>query len=126
MSWSIGENKYPQIATFWKIAEDHDTWAVVSLSTSNKDKDKNWHNSNWNFVRFVGAEAYKNLKTLNKQDKIVIKSGRISQEQYTDKDGKLQFPKNPQITVFAWEKYVPAKKEDSVDPSEPTEEEFPF
>jgi len=125
MSWNIGKSEYDQIATFWSIKEDHDTWAVVSISTSHKYKDKNWHNSNWNFVRFVGT-AYKNLKTLKEKDKVVIKSGRISSEPY-EKDGKKEFPKTPQITVFAWERYVPNQPSgaEKVDPSEDGEE-FPF
>jgi hypothetical protein len=125
MSWNIGKSEYDQIATFWSIKEDHDTWAVVSISTSHRDKDKNWHNSNWNFVRFVGA-AYKGLKALKEKDKIIIDAGRISSEPY-EKDGKREFPKTPQITVFAWKKYVPAQvaEQDKVDPSE-GDEEFPF
>lgn len=122
MSWNIGKSEYDQIATFWKIKEDHDTWAVVALSTSHKDKNKEWHNSNWNFVRFVGT-AYKNIKTLKEKDKIVIKAGSISSEPY-EKDGKTEYPKTPQIAVFAWERYNPVKKEDVVDPSEA--EDFPF
>lgn len=123
MSWNIGKSEYDQIATFWEIKEDHDTWAVVSLGTSRRDKDKNWHNSNWGFVRFVG-NAYKGLKTLNKKDRIVIKAGNISSEPY-EKDGKTEYPKSPQIAVFAWEKYTGVKKEDAVDPSEDGED-FPF
>lgn len=103
MSWNIGEARYPQVATFWEIKEDHDIWAVVSISTSRKDKEKEWHNSNWSFCRFVG-NAYKGLHDLEKKDRIVIKAGVIAQEAY-DSDGEKKYPKNPQITIFAWEKY---------------------
>jgi len=106
MSWNIGESRYPQICTFWKIAEDHETWATVSLGTSSKDKEKNWHNSNWPFCRFVGT-AYRGLDELREKDRIVIKSGKIDREPYIDKDGNKQYPKNEKITIFAWEKYVP-------------------
>jgi hypothetical protein len=123
MAWNLGKSEYDQIATFWEIKEDHDTWAVVSLSTSRRDKEKSWHNSNWGFVRFVG-NAYKGLKSLNKKDRIVIKAGIVSSEPY-EKDGKTEYPKNPQFTVFAWEKYTGVKKEDAVDPSEDGED-FPF
>jgi single-stranded DNA-binding protein len=128
MSWMIGEHRYPQVVTFWKVVEDKGTYAVVSLGTSNKDKDKNWHNSNWSFCRFVG-NAYKGLDELSEKDRIVIKSGLISREPYTDKDGKKAYPKNEQITIFAWEKYVPEDKGGTGDMDTPpmTEDEpLPF
>jgi hypothetical protein len=39
MSWYIGEHKFPQRATFWKIVEDKGTWATVSLGTSKENKE---------------------------------------------------------------------------------------
>ena len=130
MSWKIGENKYPQMATFWKIVEDHDTWAVVSLGTSTKDKEKKWHNSNWGFCRFVGKNAYNGIKDLEEKDRIIIKSGLIDQEAYTDKDGKKVYPKYPKITIFAWEKYEPESQDDDAPPvveeSEEDDNDLPF
>ena len=125
MSWNIGKSEYEQRATFWKIQEDNKTWATVSLTTSHRDKEKNWHNSNWGFVRFVG-KAYEGLKSLKEKDIIVIKAGTISSEPYIDGDGKKQFPKNPQITVFAWEKYNPQAKSETASPDPSEESEFPF
>jgi hypothetical protein len=106
MAWNIGEHRYDQRATFWKIVEDKGTWATVSLGTSHKDKEKNWHNSNWSFCRFVG-NAYKGLDELQEKDQIVILSGLIDRDPYLDKDGVKQWPKNEKITIFAWKKYVP-------------------
>lgn len=129
MSWNIGENKYPQLATFWEVYEDKGTYAVVSLGTSSKDKDKNWHNSNWKFCRFVGS-AYKNLDELSPKDRIVIKAGKVDREPWVDKDGNKQYPKNEKITIFAWEKYVPEDGEDRSNQDEPPvveeSDEYPF
>ena len=127
MSWNIGENKYPQVATFWKVQEDKGTYATVSLSTSKKDKDKNWHNSNWSYVRFVG-NAYDDLKSLKEKDKIIIKAGQISREPYKDKGEKVVWPKNEQITVFAWTRYEPEDRGEVDTPPQVEEDsdELPF
>jgi hypothetical protein len=101
MALQIGENKYPQICTLWEV-EDHDTYAVAKLGTSHKDKKTgDYLNSNWSFVRFVG-KAYEGIMDVPLKSRIVIKSGWITQEPYM-KDGVKTWPKNPQITVFAWE-----------------------
>jgi len=130
MAWNIGEHRYPQVCTFWKIVEDKDTYATVSISTSRRDKDKVWHNSNWSFVRFVG-NAYKGLSELEEKDKIVIKSGTIEREPYVDKNGDKQWPKSEKITVFAWEKYEPENRENNgggmdTPPKVDDTDEFPF
>ena len=129
MAWNIGESRYPQVVTFWKIFKDHDTYAEVSVSTSRRDKEKVWHNSNWSFVRFVG-NAYKGLSELEEKDRIVIKSGTIEREPWTDKDGNKQYPKSEKITVFAWEKYVPEDRESGggldTPPKVDDTEDFPF
>ena len=127
MSWSIGERRYPQVATFWDIKESKGNYAVVSLSTSSRDKEKNWHNSNWGFCRFVGS-AVEGLEDLKEKDRIVIKSGKIAKDMYIDKDGNKAFPKNEQITIFAWEKYVPEDRGESggMDTPPEVEEELPF
>jgi hypothetical protein len=117
MSWNIGEHRYPQLATFWSL-EDKGTYAVVKLGTSSKDKEGNWHNSTWSFVRFVGKAYNNNLLNLEEKDRIEILSGKIDREPYTDKDGNRAWAKNEKITVFAWKKYVP---EDRVSESESNE-----
>jgi hypothetical protein len=102
VTWQIGENKFPQFAFVWE-KEDHDTYAIVKLGTSRKDKKTgDYVNSNWSFVRFVG-NAYEGIMDVPDKTRIVIKSGRISSEPYQDKDGNRAFPKNPQIVVFAWD-----------------------
>jgi hypothetical protein len=127
MSWQIGENKYPQLAVVWEV-EDHDTYAIVKLGTSRKDKKTNeYANSNWSFVRFVG-EAYKGITEVPEKTRIVIKSGRISQEPYM-KDGVRTWPKSPQITVFAWaevEQSGQPSKQDEPPVVEESSDELPF
>ena len=105
MAWNIGEQKYPQLATFWSVQEEKDNYSIVSLGTSSKDKEKNWHNSSWGYCRFVG-NANKGLDELKKGDRIVIVSGKIDRDSW-EKDGVKQYPKNEKITIFSWEKYVP-------------------
>jgi hypothetical protein len=104
MAWNIGEHRYPQVSTFWGVKEKHDKYAIVSLSTSRKDKEGNWFNSNWGFVRFVG-KAVNGLDELEPKDRIEIVSGMITSEPYM-KDGEKAYPKTPQIVVFAWKRYV--------------------
>ena len=104
--WYIGEHRYSQIATVWEI-EDHETYALVKLGTSRKDKRTGeYANSNWSYVRFV-ADAYKHISELEPKMRIVIKSGGISREPYVNheiserEDGRV-WPKYENIVVFAW------------------------
>jgi hypothetical protein len=99
---NFGRNvKYAQMATVWKI-EDKETHAVVSISTSRKDKKtEQYVNSNWSFVRFVGNAYNEELLGLQRGTRIEIHSAAISLEPYL-KDGEKAYPKNPQIVVFAW------------------------
>ena len=88
-------------ATVWEV-ENHETYAIVKLSTSRKDKrDETYHNTNWSFVRFVGNAYNENLVNMPKQTRITIDGG-ISQESY-EKDGERLWPKNPQVVVFHWD-----------------------
>jgi single-stranded DNA-binding protein len=137
MSWYIGEHRFDQRATFWKIVEDKETYAIVSLGTSKEDKKESekagkkvYHNSNWSFCRFVG-NAYEGLKELKEKDQIVIVSGLIDRNPYFDKDGVKQWPKNEKITIFAWKKYVPENAPEEEVTGVPEEEvektaEWPF
>lgn len=125
MSWQIGENKYPQQAIVWE-KEDHGNYAVVKLGTSHKDKKSGEYlNSNWSFVRFVG-DAYNDIMDIPDKTRIIIKSGRITQEPYM-KDNVKTWPKSPQITVFAWERLEPRNDQEMDNPPTIEEsEELPF
>lgn len=99
---NFGKAKYAQLATVWEV-EDKGTYAVVSMSTSRKDKKTDEYvNTNWKFVRFVGTAYNEELLALERQTRIVLESGGISCEPYTDKDGNKAWPKQPQVVVFAW------------------------
>jgi len=103
MLW-IGNGKYPQAVTVWQI-EDKEKYAQVRMSTSSKNKDGEYTNSNWSFVRFVG-KAYNDellamLPSKSNPIRLEIKGG-VTQESYM-KDGEKRYPKNPQIVVWSWE-----------------------
>ena len=127
MAWNIGENKYPQFAVVWE-KEDKGKYAIVKLGTSHKDKNtKEYLNSTWPFVRFVGS-AYDGIMDVPDKTRIVIKSGWITQEPYM-KDGVKTWPKSPQITVFAWTKLDDddrPSKEDEPPVVEDSVDDFPF
>lgn len=129
MSFNIGERRYATVATYWQTREKHEKYAIVSLSTSRKDKEGNWYNSNWGFVRFVG-NAINGLDELEPKDRIEIVQGTISSEPYM-KDGEKLYPKTPQIVVFAWKRYVREEQESGGNDTPPVveednEEELPF
>jgi hypothetical protein len=117
MSWNIGEHRYDQLAKVWSI-EDKGNYAVVKLGTWRKDKKNGnaYKNSNWGFCRFV-ATAYDTIDELSEGDIIVIESGTISQEEYQDQNGNRAWPKNPQITIFAWKKSEPRESNSSSESS---------
>jgi hypothetical protein len=104
-------------AVVWEW-EDKGKYALVKMGTSRKDKASGeYKNSNWSYVRFVG-DAYKDIEgqDLQKKDRIIIRGGSFSREEYENTDGKRAWPKNAQITVFKWEYPTdadyPAKKDD--------------
>jgi hypothetical protein len=93
-----------QYTKVWKIEPGEGNFTLVQMSTSRKVKDSNpveYKNSSWSFVKFV-ASAHKYAGQLERGDSIVIKSGAISKEPYM-KDGKKNYPDNPQIVVFAFD-----------------------
>lgn len=87
-------------ATFWE-AEDKGKYSKGRISTSEKDKDGNYVNSNW-FANFVG-EAHEKVGTLTAKDRITITSGKVSNTSSKDKDGNWQNYLN--VTIFDFDKY---------------------
>ena len=86
----------------WKI-EKKGKYALVRMSSTRKEKSTGeYKNSGWSFVRFVGR-AFEKIDQLEEKMDIVLKGAVVSLEPYTDKNGDIQYPKNPQIAVFNWE-----------------------
>ena len=69
----------------WKI-EPKGKYTEIRMSSSEKDKDGNYINSNWSFVRCVG-KAHNQIAKMQEGDRAEIKSAKISNETYTDKEG---------------------------------------
>ena len=111
MAWKIGRDNrdFAQLAKVWEV-DNHDSYAVVSLGTSTKNKKtEEYDNSNWRFCRFVGNAYNDELLELEKGTTIEIKSGLISRVPYM-KDGEKTYPKSEQIVIFAWG--IPEPRED--------------
>ena len=71
-------------AKVWHI-DRQDKYTDVRISTSEKDKDGNYINSNW-FARLIG-HAHQKLKDIKEEDRITITQAKLSNEPYTDKEG---------------------------------------
>ncbi len=71
-------------AKIWKIAPA-EKYVDVRISTSEKDKDGKYVNSNW-FARCLGKAA-EQISKFKEGDRIKINKGKVSNELYTDKNG---------------------------------------
>lgn len=85
--------------TVFKVEVD-ERKVKARLSTSDKNKDGDYINSFWNAV-FVGG-AYDLAKSLSDKDRIHINKCKISNEDYTTKDGDKR--SWLQVTIFDFEK----------------------
>lgn len=91
-----------QYATIWKV-ENKGNYSECRISTSRKDQENKYHDSNWSFVRFVGKAHNSLIKhEIKEMTRILIKSGSVTQEAYM-KDGEKKYPKTPNIAVFEFE-----------------------
>jgi hypothetical protein len=87
-----GGSKY---VTFWSV-EDKGKYSEVKMSSSTKNKDGEYENSNW-FARFVG-KAHNTVGQLAEKDKIEITQGGI--KKYYDKENKKEYYN---VVVFDFE-----------------------
>ena len=99
MSLNIADG---QRVTVWKV-EDKGNYGLVQFSSSRKDKriedpKKQWVNSSWSFVRFVG-KAYDKIGELDRNTRIELHGATLSKEPYL-KDGETVYPTQPQFVVF--------------------------
>lgn len=71
-------------AKVWKV-ERHEKYTELRISTSEKNDDGTYRNSNW-FARLIG-HAHNALSDLAEGDKIVITKCKFTNETYTAADG---------------------------------------
>ena len=71
-------------AKVWKVTPA-EKYLDLQISTSEKDQNGNYINSNW-FPRAIG-HAFNALKNIKEGDRITITKCKLSNEKYTAKDG---------------------------------------
>lgn len=126
MIW-FGNGDRPQYATIWQV-ENKGNYSEVRMSTSRKDRDDNYKNSNWSFVRFIG-KAHEAVQSIPERTRVTIRGG-LDLEPYLDSTGTQKFPKSPKVVVFECnvvesDGSAPARRMDSP-PVVADEEEMPF
>ena len=83
-----------------EVVEKHDNYSVCKITVTKKNKLTNQYELQFSaHCRFVG-NAHKSVPMADQRIKIT--SCDVT-NCYTDKDGKLQFSKNPQYVVFGYE-----------------------
>ena len=93
----FGVNNYCKIK---EVVEKHDNYSVCKITVTKKNKLTNEYELQFSaHCRFVG-NAHKSVPM--KDQRIKITSCDVT-NCYKDKDGKLQFTKNPQYVVFGYE-----------------------
>lgn len=73
-----------QYAKLWEI-KMNEKYADVRISTSEKNQDGSYTNSNW-FGRCLGG-GLKDIANFKEGDRIKITKGKVTNETYTDKSG---------------------------------------
>lgn len=80
----------PIFATAWKITpSENGKYIDLQITTSEKDNDGNYINSNW-FPRAIG-HAVNTLKRLKRADRFTITKAKITNERRDTDDGKKSF-----------------------------------
>ena len=93
----FGVNCYAKIK---EVVEKHDNYSVCKITVTKKNKLTNEYELQFSaHCRFVG-NAHKSVPL--KDQRIKITSCDVT-NCYKDKDGNLQFTKNPQYVVFGYE-----------------------
>ena len=93
----FGVNCYAKIK---EVVEKHDNYSVCKITVTKKNKLTNEYELQFSaHCRFVG-DAHKSVPM--KDQRIKITSCDVT-NCYKDKDGNLQFTKNPQYVVFGYE-----------------------
>ena len=93
----FGVNCYAKIK---EVVEKHDNYSVCKITVTKKNKLTNEYELQFSaHCRFVG-NAHKSVPM--KDQRIKITSCDVT-NCYKDKDGNLQFTKNPQYVIFGYE-----------------------
>ena len=93
----FGVNSYAKIK---EVVEKHDNYSVCKITVTKKNKLTNEYELQFSaHCRFVG-NAHKSVPMADQRIKIT--SCDVT-NCYKDKDGNLQFTKNPQYVVFGYE-----------------------
>ena len=93
----FGVNSYAKIK---EVVEKHDNYSVCKITITKKNKLTNEYELQFSaHCRFVG-NAHKSVPMADQRIKIT--SCDVT-NCYKDKDGNLQFSKNPQYVVFGYE-----------------------
>lgn len=114
-------------AKVWKV-DRKEKYTDLTISTSEKDKDGNYINSNW-YPRAIG-HAHNSLKDINEGDRITIKQAKLSMDPY-EKDGQKKYAfrfliLEAEINEKNKEKTSKADKEESELMDKEEEEDLPF
>lgn len=89
--------------TIWSIEENNGKYRGRG-STSKKNKDGTYSNSNWNNIYFV-ADAAEKASKLQERDRIVVKPGDIIVENiYLPEKGDKKASTYLRVTIFNFDK----------------------
>lgn len=115
-----------QYAKIWEIKMS-EKYADLRISTSEKNQDGTYANSNW-FARFLGG-GLKDIVNFKEGDRVKITKGKVVNEPYTDKAGnKKSFVR---VMIYGIESadsnntYTPAQSATTPPQPKPSEEPVP-
>ena len=124
----------PTYATVWEVTSHDEKSATVRLSTSRKNQNGEYVNSNW-FARFIG-KALTNVDKLSAKDRIQLQKGFVEISSVKQSDGGYKNYTN--LLVFEWDfsdnvrspqsssTSLPEDEEPPQEPEKPDTEEYPF
>lgn len=76
-----------QYIKIWKV-EPEEKRTKIQISSSEKDQNGNYHNSNWNGVAISKAKQQIADGLVSAGDRVKIKNGKVTNEAYTSKTGE--------------------------------------
>lgn len=108
-------NIAPSYVTLWKGEINERGFYKGQISESRKDKDGNYVNSYYNIS--AGGDVAKFLAAQPERTRLVVKSGRLTNETYTKKDGtKASYP---DLYIFKLEDIELSDSNGNAQPAQP-------